>query len=57
MDLLPSELYQLSDIPSATSRADLLAIAGTVMLICTLAGLIPAYRAARLDPARALRYE
>lgn len=57
LDLLPPELYELSQLPSATSRADLLLIAGTVMLICTLAGLIPAYRAARLDPAQALRYE
>jgi lipoprotein-releasing system permease protein len=57
LDLLPPELYQLSQIPSAISRTDLLAIAGTVMLICTLAGLIPAYRASQLDPARALRYE
>lgn len=57
LDLLPPELYELSQLPSATSRTDLLLIAGTVMLICTLAGLIPAYRAARLDPAQALRYE
>jgi len=26
-------------------------------LICSLAALIPAYFAARLDPVRALRYE
>lgn len=57
MELLPAELYQLSEIPSVTSSSDLLAISGVVMLICTLAGLIPAYRAARLDPAQALRYE
>ncbi len=57
LDLLPPELYHLSEIPSYTQTSDLWAIAASVMIICTLAGLIPALRAARLDPARALRYE
>jgi len=57
LDLLPKELYQLSEIPSRTSAADVLLVAGAVLAICTLAGLIPAWRAARLDPARAIRYE
>lgn len=57
MELLPKEFYRLSEIPSSTSAGDIAVVALTVMLICTLAGIIPAYRAARLDPARALRYE
>jgi len=57
MELLPKELYHLSEIPASTSWADIASIAATVMIICTLAGVIPAYRAARLDPAKALRYE
>lgn len=56
-ELLPKELYHLSEIPSVTSPMDLLIIAVSVMGICTLAAWIPAYRAARLEPARALRYE
>jgi lipoprotein-releasing system permease protein len=57
MQLLPEEIYQLSEIPSRTMPQDLAAIVVAVMVISTLAGVVPAYRAARLDPARALRYE
>ncbi len=57
MELFPKELYHLSEIPSRTSLADVLLVAALSMVICTLAGLLPAWRAARLDPARALRYE
>lgn len=57
LGLLPPELYQLAEIPALTLPKDLAIIAGVVFVICTLAGVIPALRAARLDPARALRYE
>lgn len=57
LDLLPAALYHLSELPAKTSGRDIGRVALAVMLICTLAGLIPALRAARLDPARALRYE
>lgn len=57
LELFPKELYRLSEIPSRTSAADVAIVAGSVVLICTLAGLIPAWRAARLDPVQALRHE
>lgn len=56
-ELFPKELYHLSEIPASTSLLDIALIAVSVMVICTLAGVVPAYRAATLDPARALRNE
>jgi len=57
LELFPKELYKLSEIPSHTAVGDVMIVAVLVIVICTLAGLIPAYRAARLDPVQALRNE
>jgi lipoprotein-releasing system permease protein len=49
--------YQFSHLPSYTDPTYLAAtIAGTIV-ISTLAGLLPAWRAAKLKPVEALRSE
>jgi len=57
MELLPKELYHLAEIPAKTTPGDVVMVAVSVLVICTLAAVIPAWQAARLDPVRALRYE
>ncbi len=54
-ELFPREIYNFSQLPAQTNPKDALIICAVAFLICVLAGLFPAWRAARLQPARALR--
>ena len=55
--ILPGEVYYLSELPSQVNFGDVgIIIAGT-MLISFLSTIYPSWRASRLDPAEALRYE
>ena len=49
--------YQFSQLPSHTTLNDLTTIVVCSIVISTLAGLLPAWRAARLKPVEALRSE
>lgn len=49
--------YQFSNLPAHLSGADFTLIIVSTIVISTLAGLVPAWRAARLKPVEALRSE
>lgn len=54
-DFFPTDIYFLSSIPAHTNWGDLVSICSVAVVLCLLASLIPAYFAARVDPAVALR--
>ena len=57
IELFPRDIYNFPSIPAFLTVRDLLTIGLSALVICTLAGLLPALRAARLEPVEALRYE
>lgn len=57
VEVFPKEIYGLNEIPWSASFVEVMNIALLVMVFCTLSSMIPAYRAARLDPVAALRHE
>jgi lipoprotein-releasing system permease protein len=50
-------VYGMERFPSVVYPADTIVVAVTAMVICLLATIYPAWRAARMDPAEALRYD
>ena len=52
-----ARFYQFSRLPAHTAREDIVLIIVCAVVISTLAGLLPAWRAARLKPVEALRSE
>ena len=54
---LDTDVYPISYLPSDLRLGDVLLINGVAVLLCFLAALYPARRAARLPPADALRHE
>ncbi len=55
--LVNPEVYYISYLPAAVSWADIAVVTGLALFICVAASLFPAYRAARIMPLAALRYE
>lgn len=51
------KFYQFSDLPAHTTAGDIIRIVVFTIVISTVAGLLPAWRAARLKPVEALRSE
>ena len=57
IEIFPRQVYQFSSIPAEIITIDVVKVCISAFLICSIAALIPAYFAARLDPVKALRYE
>jgi lipoprotein-releasing system permease protein len=53
---LPSDIYYLSRVPVDIQPLDVLAVTGVGFLLCLLATVYPAARAAKSDPVEAIHY-
>ncbi len=54
---LPNDIYYISSLPVQTSALDFILVAAASVLIALLATLYPAWRASRLNPVEAIRFE
>jgi lipoprotein-releasing system permease protein len=56
-ELFSAEIYFLSKLPAVIDWHEVMTVIGIAFTLSVLATLYPAWRAARLDPVEALRYE
>ncbi|WP_036596386.1 lipoprotein-releasing ABC transporter permease subunit [Ottowia thiooxydans] len=54
---LPKDIYLISSMPSDPQRGDIVPIAVISLVLSFVATLYPSWRASRVNPAEALRYE
>jgi lipoprotein-releasing system permease protein len=54
---LNAEVYNISDLPAEVSWSDVVKIASVAFLLCLTSTIYPSWRAARTQPAQALRHE
>jgi lipoprotein-releasing system permease protein len=57
IELFPASIYAFTELPSLIDPRDIAVICGSALVICVLAGLVPALKASRLKPVEALRHE
>ncbi|NLC80391.1 MAG: FtsX-like permease family protein, partial [Lentisphaerae bacterium] len=57
IEVFPKSIYGLAQIPWRVVPREVLDVAVSVIMFCTVASMLPAWRAARMDPVAALRKE
>ena len=57
VSFLPGSIYVITKMPSDPQQADIIPIALVSLALSFLATLYPSWRASRVQPAEALRYE
>jgi lipoprotein-releasing system permease protein len=57
VQFLDKSVYYISELPSQVQQADVVLVAAIALVLTLLATLYPSWRAARVNPAEALRYE
>ena len=57
MSFLPGSIYLITQMPSDPQSGDIVPIAVISLVLAFVATLYPSWRASRVQPAEALRYE
>jgi len=57
VQFLDKTVYYISELPSDLQRTDVITIAAIALVLALVATIYPAWRAAKVNPAEALRYE
>ncbi|MDE2585714.1 MAG: FtsX-like permease family protein, partial [Betaproteobacteria bacterium] len=57
VQFLAKDVYYISDLPSELQWGDVIGVTGIAFVLALAATLYPSWRASRVNPAEALRYE
>jgi len=57
VQFLDKTVYYISELPSQVQSGDVILIAAIAFALTLLATIYPSWRASRVNPAEALRYE